>query len=186
LIAGQIAGLNYDRRNLFRVENKPAVAARIAWLCRDEAENIRRKRQGLEEFLWQALQADRADFYESVEIPITDRHGKAVLKRNGEPYTKTVTQPKPLEKLTAQQRCLIESITYTESGKPNLKLVSKEYCHRELRKMLGGDAQPGERAKEFSNFSDAELLAELDRVANDLGIKTASVIEPSDPPIAPP
>src|SRR6476646_9843556 len=115
LIAGQIAGLNYDRRNLFRVENKPAVAARIAWLCRDEAENIRRKRQGLEEFLWQALQADRADFYESVEIPITDRHGKAVLKRNGEPYTKTVTQPKPLEKLTAQQRCLIESITYTES-----------------------------------------------------------------------
>jgi len=66
---GQIAGLNYDRRNLFRVENKPAVAARIAWLCRGEADNIRRKRQGLEEFLWQALHADRADFYESVEIP---------------------------------------------------------------------------------------------------------------------
>ena len=63
------------------------------------------------------------------------------------------------------------SITYTESGKPNLKLVSKEYCHRELRKMLGGDAQPAERGNEFSNFSDAELLAELDRVANELGIK---------------
>jgi len=67
-----------------------------------------------------------------------------------------------------------------ESGKPNLKLVSKEYCHRELRKMLGGDAQPAERANEFSNFSDAELLAELDRLANALGIKTASTIEPSE------
>ena len=151
-----------------------------------EAENIRRKRQGLEEFLWQALHADRADFYETVEIPITDRRGKAVVKRNGEPYTKTVTQPKPLDKLTPHQRCLIESITYTKSGRPNLKLISKEYCHRELRKMLGGDAQPVERANEFWNFSDAELLAELDRVANELGIKTASTIEPSDAPIAPP
>jgi hypothetical protein len=63
-----------------------------------------------------------------------------VLKRNGESYTKTVIQLKPLDKLTPQHRWLIESITYTESGKPNLKLVSKEYCHRELRKMLGGDA----------------------------------------------
>ena len=46
--------------------------------------------------------------------------------------------------------------------------------------MLGGDAQPAERANEFSNFSDAELLAELDRLANALGIKTASTIEPSE------
>jgi hypothetical protein len=42
--------------------------------------------------------------------------------------------------------------------------------------MQGGDAQPAERAHEFSNFSDAELLAELDRVANELGIKAASII----------
>ena len=131
------------------------------------------------------LYADRADFYETVETPITDRNGHAVLKPNGEPYTKIVTQLKPFDKLTPQHRCLIESITYTESGKPNFKLVSKEYCHRELRKMLGGDAQPAERANEFSSFSDAELLAELDRVANELGIKTA-MLEPSDPPIAPP
>ena len=136
--------------------------------------------------LWVGLYVDRADFYETVETPITDRNGHAVLKRNGEPYTKMVIQLKPLDKLTPQHRCLIESITYTESGRPNLKLVSKEYCHRELRKMLGGDAQPAERANEFSNFSDAELLAELDRVANELGIKTASMIEPSDAPIAPP
>ena len=65
--------------------------------------------------------------------------------------------------------CPRMSITYTESGKPNLKLVSKEYCHRELRKMLGGGAQPAERANEFWNFSDAELLAERGERFGDQG-----------------
>jgi hypothetical protein len=173
LIAGQIAGLNYDRRNLFRIEKKPAVAARIAWLSRQDEETLREKRNRLEQFLWDGLLADRADFYETVEIPITDRNGNAVLKRNGEPATKTITQPKPLEKLTDQQRM------YTESGKPNLKIVSKEYCHRELRKMIGGDAQPEQRANDFSNYSDAELLAELGRLGNELGMETTLTIEPS-------
>jgi len=180
LIAGQIAGLNYDRRNLFRIEKKPAIAARIAWLSRQDEEALREKRNRLEQFLWEGLYVDRAEFYETVEIPITDRNGNAVLKRNGEPATKTITQPKPLEKLTDQQRQLIESITYTESGKPNLKLVSKEYCHRELRKMIGGDAQPEQRANDVSRYTDAELLAELDRLANELRIKTTLMIEPSD------
>ena len=136
--------------------------------------------------LWVGLYADRADFYETVETPITDRNGHAVLKRNGEPYTKSVIQLKPLDKLTPQHRWLIELITYTKSGRPNLKLVSKEYCHRELRKMLGGDAPPEQRANDFIQYTDAELFAELARLANELGIKTASIIEPSDAPIAPP
>ena len=108
LIAGQIAGLNYDRRNLFRIENKPVVAARIAWLSRQDEEALREKRKRLEEALWVGLYADRADFYETVETPITDRNGHAVLKRNGEPYTKMVIQLKPLDKLTPRLRCLIE------------------------------------------------------------------------------
>jgi len=186
LVASQIAGLNHDRRNLFRIEKKPVVAARIAWLSRQDEEALREKRNRLDELLWVGLYVDRAEFYETVETPITDRNGHAVLKRNGESYTKTVIQLKPLDKLTPQHRWLIESITYTESGKPNLKLVSKEYCHRELRKMLGGDAPPEQRANDLSQYTDADLLAELDRVANELGIKTASIIEPRDAPIAPP
>jgi hypothetical protein len=114
-----------------------------------------------------------------LEIPITDRNGNAALKCNGEPYTKTVTQLKPLEKLTEQQRRLIESITYTESGKPNLKLVSKEYCHKELRKMIGGDAQPGQLGNDFSSYSDAELFAEIARLANELRVNMTLAIEPS-------
>ena len=47
--------------------------------------------------------------------------------------------------------------------------------------MLGGDAQPTERANEFSNFSDAELLAELHRVANELAIETTLMLQPIEP-----
>jgi hypothetical protein len=181
LIAGQIAGLNYDRRNLFRIEKKPAVAARIAWLSRDEEENLRRKRRRLEEFLWDVLESDRADFYETVEIALTDRNGMPILDRNGRPRTRTINQLKPLERLSPTQRRLIESISYTESGKPNLKLVSKEYAHRELRRMIGGNAeQTIEKTNSFANYSDAELFAELGRLAEELGIKTTLTIESSD------
>jgi hypothetical protein len=180
LIAGQIAGLNYDRRNLFRIEKKPAVAARIAWLCRDEEENLRRKRQRLEEFLWDVLESDRADFYETVEIALTDRNGMPILDRDGRPRTRTINQLKPLERLSPTERRLIESISYTESGKPNLKLVSKEYAHRELRRMIGGDNEhaPG-AGSTFANYTDAELFAELGRLANELGIKMTLTI-PTD------
>jgi hypothetical protein len=77
---------------------------------------------------------------------------------------------------------MIESISYTESGKPNLKLVSKEYAHRELRRMLGGDKEQSttSSAGTFSQFTDAELFAELGRLANQLGIKTTLTIEPKD------
>jgi hypothetical protein len=84
-----------------------------------------------------------------------------IVDRNGSPKTKTVTQLKPLEKLSAAERRMLESITYTESGKPNIKLVSKEYAHRELRKMIGGDAVPDQtRVNEFCDYSDAELMAQ--------------------------
>jgi hypothetical protein len=82
---------------------------------------------------------------------------------------------------THHERRMIESISYTETGKPNLKLVSKEYAHRELRRMLGGDAeQVAGKANDFSNYSDTELLSELSRLANELGIKLTLSIEPSD------
>jgi hypothetical protein len=73
-----------------------------------------------------------------------------------------------LEMLKPHERRMIESITYTESGKPNLKLVSKEYAHRELRRMLGGDAeQQVVDSARFSQYSDAELFSELSRLANE-------------------
>jgi hypothetical protein len=47
--------------------------------------------------------------------------------------------------------------------------------------MLGGDADPDQqRANDFSNYTDAELFAELGRLANELGIKTTVTLEPSE------
>ena len=104
-----------------------------------------------------------------------------ILDCNGRPRTRTINQLKPLERLSPTERRLIESISYTESGKPNLKLVSKEYAHRELRRMIGGDAeQTIEKTNSFANYSDAELFAELGRLAEELGIKTTLTIESSD------
>jgi hypothetical protein len=181
-IAARTAGYN-GRADVVGaiLEKKKNVQARIAWLTRDTEEALRQKRQRLETFLWDVLESDRANFYETVEVVVTDRNGIPMLDRNGLPKTKTVTQLKPLEKLSATERRMIESITYTESGKPNLKLVSKEYAHRELRRMFGGDNEhaPG-AGSTFANFTDAELFAELGRLAEELGIKSTLTIEPSD------
>jgi hypothetical protein len=51
---------------------------------------------------------------------------------------------------------LIESISFTESEKPNLKLVSKEFAHRELRRMLGGDVEQSIEKK--MNSADTRML----------------------------
>jgi hypothetical protein len=77
---------------------------------------------------------------------------------------------------------LIESISYTDSGKPNLRLVSKEYAHRELRRMIGGDKEQQDQRSggTFANYTDAELLSELSRLSNELGIKMTLSIEPSE------
>ena len=165
------------------LERKPKVQGRIAYLTRDDENALREKRKRLEEFLWDAIEIDRSDYYETVEIVVTDRNGILVLDRDGLPKRKNVTQPKPLEMLKPHQRRLIESITYTDGGKPNLKLVSKEFAHRELRRMFGGDAEHAiAREGEFSSYSDTELLNELSRMANDLGIKMTLTLESSSQP----
>ncbi len=179
-IAARTAGYN-GRSDVVgaNLEKKKNVQARIAWLTRDTEDAIREKRQRLETFLWDAIESDRANFYETVEVVIADRNGSPIVDRNGLPKTKTPTQLKPLEKLSATERRMIESISYTESGKPNLKLVSKEYAHRELRRMLGGDAEAARRTNDFSEYSDAELIAEISRLANELQVNLTLTIEPS-------
>jgi hypothetical protein len=84
-------------------------------------------------------------------------------------------------KSLATAKLAIRCATYTDNGKPNLKLVSKEFAHRELRRMLGGEQAMG-REGEFSGYSDTELLSELSRLANDLGIKVTLSLEQSGQP----
>ncbi len=47
--------------------------------------------------------------------------------------------------------------------------------------MIGGDAeQAGDKSNDFNNYTDAELFAELGRLANEFGIKTTLTIESKD------
>jgi hypothetical protein len=80
-------------------------------------------------------------------------------------------------KSLATAKLAIRCATYTDNGKPNLKLVSKEFAHRELRAQ-----QAMGREGEFSGYSDTELLSELSRLANDLGIKVTLSLEQSGQP----
>ena len=60
------------------------------------------------------------------------------------------------------------------------QVASKEYAHRELRRMIGGDANSDQqRTNDFSEYSDAELMAEIAKLANELQVNVTLTIEPS-------
>ena len=90
------------------LERKPKVQARITYLTRDHENALREKRKRLEEFLWDVIETDRATYYETVEITVTDRNGIPTLDRNGLPKTKMINQLKRLELLKPHERRLID------------------------------------------------------------------------------
>jgi len=53
---------------------------------------------------------------------------------------------------------MIEGLTFTEKGKPNLKLVGKSQANIELRKMLGLDA-PAKSALDVNHSGTVTLEA---------------------------
>jgi hypothetical protein len=50
--------------------------------------------------------------------------------------------------------------------------------------MIGGDKEQADQRPggTFANYTDAELLAELSRLSNELGIKMTLTLEPPGPP----
>jgi hypothetical protein len=69
---------------------------------------------------------------------------------------------KPFSALSPQQRMCIEGLTWTEKGKPNLKLFSKAKANKELRKLIGLD-RPTKVAMTDSDGNDKPLTDE-DRI----------------------
>jgi hypothetical protein len=98
-----------------RLLRRPDVRARIAWLTRQDADLIREKRRRLEAFWWRAHDLDPMTFYDGNRL-------------------------RDFADIDPDDRKLIEGLTYTEKGRPNLKFVSHAQANIELRKMLGGDA----------------------------------------------
>jgi hypothetical protein len=113
--AGALAGFPEGSGGCSRAEKRSDVRERIAWLTRGDEEIEREKRLEIEHFYWFALRADPAEFWKDGRL-------------------------RSFDEMPAEYRQLVEGLTYTEKGKPNLKVVSKLAASIELRKLKGLDA----------------------------------------------
>jgi hypothetical protein len=119
--------------------------------------------------LWH--ETDIGDYFETREEPIFDKQGNAVCDPDGHVMTRCVERMKPFSELTVEQRKAIKSLTWTDSGRPNLEFYSAENANKELRKLNGLDMQRASDEEEnFSRMSDEELHQALGRQAAELGI----------------
>jgi Terminase small subunit len=132
--------------NAARLENNREIGDRIAYLSRQDEELLRGKRQRLEESLWNILEADPATMFDAEGV-------------------------KDLKSMPAEVRHAIENITVDEKGRlAAAKFYNKLQANQELRKMLGLD-KPVPQQSEFDRMSDADLINELAKQANELGVQ---------------
>jgi hypothetical protein len=156
----------YDDRSGMhsKLERKPEVRERIAFLARQEKEVISEVRERLLRDLYVIADHDPGDFYEVRETVVGYR-------KNGDPIIREAQLPKYFRDMTREQRRCVESYAVTESGKPNLKLHSLIEANREIRKMLALDKPPAEASDadaEFARMTLGEQLAVVERQISDL------------------
>lgn len=150
--------------NACKLERNKAITGRIAWLCRQDEDVLKAKRQKLEEFLWNVHDINYADFFEAGEKPQLDEDGEETG------YLMREHTLKDFANLSPDHQRAIQSLKYTEKGRPILELYSKLQANAELRKMLGIGAVVDDGDSEHSRLSDVELFAMLRREAAELGI----------------
>jgi hypothetical protein len=154
----------------WRLEHRKDVADRIAYLSRQEEDLIKAKRQRLEESLWHQLDADIGNLFETIEVPKLNRKGEPVLDKDGHPVTQKRQVVRDLQQVPPELRHAIESISIDAKGNATVKLANKLQTNAELRKLLGLDKQRPVDS-EISRMSDAELVSELAKQANELGVQ---------------
>jgi hypothetical protein len=158
--------------NARRLAQRPEVRERVLFLRRGEKAIREEMRRIAAERLMLWHECDIADFYEDVEEPIFDAEGLPVCGADGRVMTRWAQRLKPFGKIPRDLRMCIDSLTYTERGRPNLKLISKLDANRDIRKMNGLDIQRDvNESDEFRTKSDGEVFAELARQAAELGIE---------------
>ena len=159
------------RGNASKLERKQQIADRITWLCRQDEEVLAEKRRRLEEFLWLVHESDPGELWEIAEREKTDAEGDAVLSEAGDPVMVRYQRLKFMVDLPEDVRRTVESIKYTESGRPQVSTYSKMQANQELRKLLGiGATRDDFGNSEFDRMSDDQLFSELERLANELGV----------------
>jgi hypothetical protein len=128
--AAELAGYAAEHRNGPKIEKRARVAARIAWLIRQEDEVLRIKREEIENWLWLQHRRKISDFYETVEEPVLNAKGKetSAIRR--------YQRMRLFSELTDDQQACVEGVRYTEGG-PALSLYSQMQSNIELRKLNG-------------------------------------------------
>jgi hypothetical protein len=148
--------------NACRLERKPQIRDRIAYLTRQAEELIAEKRRRIEAQLWAIHEADIGAFWETYEAAKTDQEGKMLTVRK--------QRAKLINDLPLEFRKLIEGVTVDRNGNVIPKLYSKSEASRELRKMHNIGAQTDHPESDVSRLSDAELIAQLADLAKQLGV----------------
>jgi len=161
-----------------RLEGRPGVRDRIAYLSRQAEELIALKRERIEAQLWAIADGNIADFFETHEVVQRDHTGQPMT----EPKCNEITgemetalslekrvRPKLLTDLPPDLAKLIEEVRVDNHGRLIPKLYSKERANKELRNMLNLNAKSD--AADVTKLSDQELLQTLAQQARELGIE---------------
>jgi Terminase small subunit len=151
--------------NACRLERRPGVRERIAYLSHQDEELIAEKRRRIEGQLWSIHEADIGEYFESYEID-----------------GKTIEQPKRLKDVPPEIRRNIEKVIIVGRGRAVPQLYSKLAASQELRKMLN-IGRTDDRS-DLSRLSDAELIKQLADQAKELGIEinlNYSFAQPKEP-----
>jgi len=155
--------------NASRLENKPGVKDRIAYLTKQAEERIAEKRARLEEALWNIHEADVGDLFETYEVIETDKDGRIQSDADGNITTQRKQRPRLLSDLPPEIRKNIEKVTIDAKGRAVPVLYSKIAACQELRRLNNIGAKEREQT-DISQLSDAELISTLTAQAKELGI----------------
>jgi hypothetical protein len=156
--------------NACRLERRPEIQDRIAYLIRQEEDLIEEKRLRIEEQLWSMSHANIQDFFEQYDEPILDKSGNPQIDEKGVPQRRVRERPRLLTELPPELVALVEDVNIDGKGRAIPKLYNKLQANKELRAMLN-IGRPEERATDLSRLSDAELVAQLKAQAQELGVE---------------
>jgi hypothetical protein len=151
-----------------RVERRPGVRDRIAYLSRQAEEMIAVKRERIEAQLWAIAGGNIADFFETYKAIERDHTGQPEKNEDGSLSLETRVRPRLLTDLPREQAALIEEVRVDNRGRLIPRLYSKHQANKELRNMLNISAKS--EAPDVTKLSDAELIAQLAAQARELGV----------------
>jgi hypothetical protein len=164
--------------NACRLERRPKIQDRIAYLTRQAEELIAEKRQRIEERLWAIHEANIQDFFTTEDQinPTETTNNPAEIANNPDQQKVAVSPrarvvPRPLTELDPETAKLIEDVTIDSKGRAVPKLYSKTWANAELRKMLNIGGQKEREQTDLSRLSDAELIQLLADQAKELGVE---------------